>query len=873
MEGTTVLHYEIEKLLGRGGMGSVYRARDTRLDTYRALKFLHPGLSDLKFAKDHLLREARTQAKLFHPNVAALLELEIADDHTFLVMEYVDGPSLDVYLKESKPPLDERFRLVLQIAHALDIAHSQDILHRDIKPKNILIASDGTAKVTDFGLAKALGQTSLTMSGETKGTAPYMAPEVYQGETAGKAADVWSLGVLTYEVLEDNLPFKGTTFEAIGHQIINEPHSPISNKVGRILPGISGFVDACLKKTIKERLADGSEAFLSLTGIANGSGLDSSIPVTSIPWIHRHKRRKVLHRTATFVLLGMAIMIGVVLLNPLSITRYEETDDIWPTYNDTAVTWDSTGEHIAFIELDSPVLYLYNTLRPDAEPESFPIDTEAEFKAISWSPDDSAVALSGPDGLYLYNWVDNRLRQISRENTEDIYWSEDGRWIVYSNPEDRGALKRIGPLTQYDDLSDVIMGEALEITGLEFLGRPITLHNPIYILDDTRIAFYINRLAEHLGVFSIPAVGGEAQPLMDGDMCQFSLDWDSKRNELLFYSDQEGSDIYRVKVKRKGRIAGRIRAFGIPLSVSKFDYQPESGKIVALTALVRNQIWKIPISANDDSSKRFITDYDQTFCPSISADGRDLFYVAASSEGGVQIRVHRLTDNLDEKLHDEYSRIKHESYPAPSPDGRYILFQALSDSTQNLWLYDRRRPNFIQLTFDPVPENDPAWAADGESIYYVWIPPRSEGQPEIRQLSLNRIDGRLEPGDYNIIETGGRLRCPFPSPDGSHLLFEDDSTIYVIGPEGAKTELISGSSPALSLSHKDVYYIRDSWIIRIINWSDLRGERPMEQWISPLPENVEVISVGHPLTVGLDAVYIALLEEELGHLRILSPKR
>ncbi len=251
MEGTTVLHYEIEELLGRGGMGSVYKARDTRLDTYRALKFLHPSLSDLKFAQDHLLREARTQAKLFHPNVAALLELEITDEHTFLVMEYVDGPTLDVYLAESKPPLKERFNLILQIACALDVAHSQGILHRDIKPRNILIASDGTVKITDFGLAKALGQTSLTMSGETKGTAPYMAPEAFSGDKISKASDVWSLGVLAYEVLEEELPFMGDNFEAIAYQIVNEPPPSLSNKVQETLPGMSEFLDACLNKNEK----------------------------------------------------------------------------------------------------------------------------------------------------------------------------------------------------------------------------------------------------------------------------------------------------------------------------------------------------------------------------------------------------------------------------------------------------------------------------------------------------------------------------------------------------------------------------------------------------------------------------------------------
>ena len=139
MVGEQILHYEVIELLGRGAMGSVYKALDTRLDTFRTLKFLNLGLRDLESAREHLVREAKTQAQLIHPNIATLLTLEIVEDLAFLVIEYIDGYPLDVFLAEENPGLKDRLRLLLPIANALGAAHQQGIIHRDIKPSNILV--------------------------------------------------------------------------------------------------------------------------------------------------------------------------------------------------------------------------------------------------------------------------------------------------------------------------------------------------------------------------------------------------------------------------------------------------------------------------------------------------------------------------------------------------------------------------------------------------------------------------------------------------------------------------------------------------------------------------------------------------------------
>jgi hypothetical protein len=437
-------------------------------------------------------------------------------------------------------------------------------------------------------------------------------------------------------------------------------------------------------------------------------------------------------------------------------------------------------------------------------------------------------------------------------------------------------LERIGPIQPFSDSLHITTPEHLEITGLDHLGESIRLHDPIYILDDTRIAFWIDRIGKHCGVYTIPAEGGEAQPLVSGELCPLLLDWDDKKHALIFYSSTDESDICRIKVKKGGKASGRIRTLRIGMSAADFDFNPETGRIVVLTAVGGQQIWRIPISADSNSIERVIEEFELAFCPSLSTDCSELFYVAASSKMGVHLRVRTLSSGIDGDLVDYNQGIKQETSPAPSPDNRYIVFQAFSDrdSTFNLWLYDRNRHKHTQLTFDSAKENDPVWAADGESIYYVWDPIERGIPMEIRHLSLEQVNGGLEAGsDSTIIKGSGRINCPLPSSDGKYLLYEDNLTLYVTGPEGERKELFPGKFPALSPTRRDVYYCRDNRLYRITDWPDLLSKPPVEEMVAPLPQNTNPMYAGPVLAVGPNAVYAALIVSEVGSLKVLSPDR
>ncbi|MEJ2050606.1 MAG: serine/threonine-protein kinase [Calditrichota bacterium] len=211
MIGKKILHYRIIKELGRGGMGVVYLADDTKLSRQVAIKFLPGEFTGNSEERARFLVEAKAAASLNHPHIATIYAIEEADGHLFMVMEYIEGQELKEIIKSEIPNLQTAINYATQIAEGLQAAHEKGIIHRDIKSSNIMITPKGQVKIMDFGLAQVAGiGTELTKEDTTLGTAAYMSPEQAQGEFVDNRADIWSFGVVLYEMLTGRLPFTGT---------------------------------------------------------------------------------------------------------------------------------------------------------------------------------------------------------------------------------------------------------------------------------------------------------------------------------------------------------------------------------------------------------------------------------------------------------------------------------------------------------------------------------------------------------------------------------------------------------------------------------------------------------------------------------------
>ncbi len=249
MIGKTVSHYKILEKLGEGGMGVVYKAEDLKLKRIVALKFLPPELTRDAEAKERFIQEAQAASALDHNNICTVYEINETDDgQMFISMACYKGETLKERIDRGPLDVDEAVEIASQIARGLAKAHAGEIVHRDIKPANIFVTEDNEIKIFDFGLAKLSGQIRLTKAGTTVGTAAYMAPEQTSGDDVDQRADIWSLGVVLYEMLTGALPFSGEHEQAVMYSILNKEPEPLSSRRPDIPGDLEAVVAGCLEK-------------------------------------------------------------------------------------------------------------------------------------------------------------------------------------------------------------------------------------------------------------------------------------------------------------------------------------------------------------------------------------------------------------------------------------------------------------------------------------------------------------------------------------------------------------------------------------------------------------------------------------------------
>ncbi len=270
MINSLILHYKVLEKLGEGGMGIVYLAMDSKLERKVAIKFLPRHISNDSEEKERFKIEAKAAASMNHPNIATIYSIEETEEQTFIVMEYVEGKELKEIVKgESVNPLqtDEIINYAIQIAEGLQAAHRKGIVHRDIKSSNILVTNENKIKVMDFGLAQIKGVKYAAASESTAGTTPYMSPEQLKGEEIDQRTDVWSFGIVLYEMITGELPFTGEYDQAISYSIISEKEKPVSAFREDIPAKLISIVEACLAKEKEKRYNNSDEILEELQSI------------------------------------------------------------------------------------------------------------------------------------------------------------------------------------------------------------------------------------------------------------------------------------------------------------------------------------------------------------------------------------------------------------------------------------------------------------------------------------------------------------------------------------------------------------------------------------------------------------------------------
>jgi predicted Ser/Thr protein kinase len=275
--------YELEELVGSGGMATVYRAHDRLLERTVALKILHEHFARDEDSVERFQREARAVAQLTHPNIVTVIDRGEEDGRPYIVFEYVEGENLKQLLAREGPlPVPNAIDLALQVARALEAAHERGVVHRDVKPQNVLLAEEGRAKVTDFGIARARDTDGLTITGTILGTSDYIAPEQAQGEPTGEPGDVYSLGVVLFELLTGEVPYEAENPVAVAMRHVHDPVPSVQERRPDVPPRVDAIVRRALAKDPLERFASMSDLIAELETARHGEPASDDSAATII---------------------------------------------------------------------------------------------------------------------------------------------------------------------------------------------------------------------------------------------------------------------------------------------------------------------------------------------------------------------------------------------------------------------------------------------------------------------------------------------------------------------------------------------------------------------------------------------------------------
>jgi len=268
MQGEVIAgRYELLEMIGKGGMSSVYKAHDRLLDRQIAVKILHPHFTEDEEYVERFRREARAVAQLSHPNIVTVIDRGEDEGRQYIVFEYVEGENLKQLLERTGPmAVRDALLLALQMARALAFAHGRGLIHRDVKPQNVLLNAGGQAKMTDFGIARSVDVQGVTITGTVLGTSEYIAPEQARGERVDAQTDVYSLGVVLYELLVGGVPYEGETFVTVALKHVNEPVPPVLERRPDVPPRVALAVERAMAKSPDERFSSMQQLVDELEG-------------------------------------------------------------------------------------------------------------------------------------------------------------------------------------------------------------------------------------------------------------------------------------------------------------------------------------------------------------------------------------------------------------------------------------------------------------------------------------------------------------------------------------------------------------------------------------------------------------------------------
>jgi eukaryotic-like serine/threonine-protein kinase len=726
--GTKLGPYEIVAPLGAGGMGEVYRARDTKLGRDVALKLLPPQFTADPDRVARFKREARVLASLNHPHVGAIYGFEDADDLHALVLELVEGDTLADRVQRGRLPVVETLTVAQQIADALDAAHRAGIIHRDLKPSNIKITPDGVVKVLDFGLAKALAAeesganplesptatSRATIAGVILGTAAYMSPEQARGQPVDKRTDIWAFGCVLFEMLTGSSPFiRETGTDTIAAVVGTEPEW---TSLPTDTPGsIRRLLTRCLQKDTRRRLHDIADARIE---IEDAMAMPAEPPLAPTP---RRSSRLGLSALSLGIATALAFLLWaardrfgrpVAGTSPPDI-RVTRLTDLPGLQESPAISPD--GRSVAFTAGVGGKRQVFMQLIAGGAPLQITRDA-VDHECPRWSPDSSSILYFSPavSGTVQGSiWEIPALGGVPRRVVNSVGCVDvsqtDGRLALF-----RLAKAGLQLVTAPPDLStfDVVA---------EFAPVSYDLY-PRWSPDGRWIAFQRGD-SIRFDIFVAPANGGKPRQLTRDNNQMSGFAWLPDSAGIVYSSSRGGTmpylptlGLWQVTLRDGSvrRVTSGETSYMSP-DVSK------SGAILVSRMKVQTDIWKFPVDGSPTENVRHgvrvTRQTGQVLTPTVSPDDKEVAFLSDSGGHANLWVVNTESAALRQITHERDPRVA-VGVPVWSPVGHAIAFVSSRGNqglTFGVWLVDADGSNLRNLV---NPGLGPAWSPDGRWVYY-----------------------------------------------------------------------------------------------------------------------------------------------------------
>jgi eukaryotic-like serine/threonine-protein kinase len=713
--GSRLGPYEIIERIGSGGMGVVYKARDTRLGRLVALKLLANGALADQTARARLLREAQHASSLNHPNIATIYEVGEDAGEIYIALEFVEGRPLSKLIEHDGLPLETALRFALEISAALAHAHERGIVHRDLKPANVAITSDGHAKVLDFGLAKRLpaeaGEATLSLNslsgpGTIVGTLQYMAPETLRGEPADARTDIWALGVVLSEMLAGAPPFHGRTAYELSSAILRELPAPLPPRIPASLQSVT---QRCLAKEREQRYQRASEVRAALEAIrAHTAEVAVPAPPAAPPKIRRPRRWLAISSAALLAILLLALGAFEWLHLKQSSSPSAVPQENWlqiTDFADSAVApaLSPDGRILAFIRGNDTFIgagQIYAKLLPDGEPVQLTHDSLPKMSP-QFSADGSTIAYTGgPWDTWTVPVLGGDARPMLR-NAEGLTWIDPGH-LLFSEIK-TGIHMAVVTATSARDQSRDVYAPPRE-RGMAHRSALSPDHKWVLIVSMDNGGWVPCRLVPFDGSSLGNAVG---PPQAE---CTYA-GWSPDQKWMYLNSDKGG----RFHIWRQRFPDGEPQQITSgPTEEEGIAVAPDGASLITSSGMRESTVW-----VRDRKGERQVSSEGYAEYPQFSPDGKKIYYlVRRQGNSGEfisgELWVTDLASGRVERLLPETLVTGYDI----SPDGAEIVFSANDQAGQShLWLAS------LDLRFSPrqfpsaVNEDEPVWDRAGH-IYF-----------------------------------------------------------------------------------------------------------------------------------------------------------